>query len=84
MFQPGPKALFTLVITMGSLAPAAQWSISCIRASPWEDVAVKALAPADDAPMHAAMAECSDSTLMNSAFISPLATISDIFSTVCV
>ena len=41
---------------------------------------MKDLVPAAEAPMQADMALCSDSTLMYSAFISPLAMNSDIFS----
>ena len=52
--------------------------------SPCDDVAVKARAPAAEAPTHAAMAECSDSTLMKRALSSPLAHISDSSSTICV
>ena len=54
-------------ITTGSLPPEAQWRSSCIKVKPWEEVAVNVLAPARDAPRQAAMAECSDSTLMNFA-----------------
>jgi hypothetical protein len=46
---------------MGARHPAAKWSISCIRARPWEDVAVKVRTPVREAPMQEAMAECSDS-----------------------
>jgi hypothetical protein len=65
---------------MGSLFPDAQWSISCIYSNPWDDVAVNVLTPAVDAPMQQDIALCSDSTLIYSACISPLATNSDIFS----
>ena len=54
-------------MTTGSLPPEAQWRSSCIRASPCDEVAVKVRAPASEAPRLAAMAECSDSTLMNLA-----------------
>ena len=84
MLQPGPMARFTLTITRGSRAPAAQCSISCIRARPCEEVAVKARAPALAAPMIEAIAECSDSTLRNFASNSPLAQISESSSTICV
>jgi hypothetical protein len=73
-----------LARTTGSRAPAAQWSISCISASPWALVAVKALAPTAEAPMQAAIAECSDSTLMNLAWSSPSAQKSARSSTICV
>ena len=43
-------------------------------------MAVKVLTPAAEAPMQADIALCSDSTLMYSAFIWPLAMKSDIFS----
>jgi hypothetical protein len=65
---------------MGNLLPEAQWSISCMYSNPWDEVAVKVRMPAADAPMQQDIALCSDSTLMYSAFISPLATNSDIFS----
>ena len=68
-------------MTIGRRPPAAQWSISCISASPWDEVAVKVRAPAAEAPMQAAMAECSDSTLMNLALSVPSAHISERSST---
>ena len=52
-----------------------------MRASPWDEVAVKVRAPATEAPMQAAMAECSDSTLMNLASSVPSAHISERSST---
>jgi hypothetical protein len=55
---------FTLMRTIGSLAPEAQCKSSCIRAKPWELVAVKARAPAILAPIKQAKAEVSDSTLI--------------------
>ena len=61
--------------------PAAQWSISCIKANPWDEVAVNARAPATEAPMQEAMAECSDSTLMNLASSVPSEHISERSST---
>jgi len=84
MFQPGARARFTSAITMGRRAPAAQCSSSCIRASPWPEVAVKVLTPALCAPMRAAMQECSLSTLRNRAFMVPEAQYSDRNSTICV
>ena len=39
-------------------------TISCMSSSPCPLVDVKTLAPAADAPQHADMAECSDSTVM--------------------
>ena len=44
-----------------------------MNASPAEDVAVTARAPAADAPMHTDMALCSDSTGTNSVSTSPSA-----------
>ncbi len=38
--QPGAIARLTLLSTIGSRAPTAQCSISCISASPWPLVAV--------------------------------------------
>ncbi|OQB35813.1 MAG: hypothetical protein BWY05_01243 [Euryarchaeota archaeon ADurb.Bin165] len=49
-------------MTIGSLAPAAQLTISCMYKSPCELVAVKVLTPVMLAPIHAAIAECSLST----------------------
>jgi hypothetical protein len=54
-------------MTTGKRAPEAQCKSSCIRARPWELVAVKVLTPAELAPMQAAIAECSLSTLINLA-----------------
>jgi hypothetical protein len=82
--QPGAMARLMSAMTMGSRPPAAQCSTSCMSASPCAEVAVNARAPAAEAPMHAAMAECSDSTLMNRAWSEPLAHISDSSSTTCV
>ena len=80
----GARALFTFVMTMGSRAPDAQWISSCIRASPCDEVAVKVRAPADDAPIRLARAECSDSTFMNVAFRVPSPHISERSSTIWV
>ncbi len=82
--QPGAMDRLMLPMTMGWRPPAAQWSISCIRARPWDEVAVNDRAPATEAPMQEAMAECSDSTLMNWASSVPSAHISDSSSTTCV
>ena len=81
MFQPGAMARLTSAMTIGRRPPAAQCSSSCIRARPCDEVAVKARAPAAEAPMQAAMAECSDSTLMNRASSVPSAHISESSST---
>ena len=59
-------------MTTGVRAPAAKWSISCMRAMPWEEVAVKTRAPASEAAMQAAMAECSLSTVIISPVSSPV------------
>ncbi len=70
----GPdRARFTRASTRGSRLEAATYSSSHIRASPQEEVAVSALAPAAQAPTAALMELCSLSTGMNSVSISPLA-----------
>ena len=51
-------------MTMGSLMAAAMVKISDMRASPWELVEVKVLAPTAAEPQHTLMAECSLSTQM--------------------
>src|SRR4030042_178604 len=79
--QGGAMARLTFVITIGSLAPEAHMSTSCMSVSPWELVAVYVLAPAVWAAMHAAIALCSLSTGMNFAFSSPVVTNSASFST---
>ena len=61
-------ARLTLTNTMGTRMPDAKWRSSCINASPWEAVAVKVLTPVSEAEIQAAMAECSDSTLIIRAF----------------
>ena len=53
---------------------AATYSSSYIYASPADEEAVMARAPAAEAPMQVDMAECSDSTAMNSVPTSPSAT----------
>ena len=68
------EARFTVVMTMGSRMDAAMKSISHIRAKPAELVAVMVRAPAAAEPMQALMAECSDSTVTNSALTTPSAT----------
>ena len=73
IFQPGARARLTSAMTMGSLAPDAQCSNSCIRANPCPEVAVKVLTPELCAPIRAAMQECSLSTRRNLAFIFPVA-----------
>jgi hypothetical protein len=73
--EMGPdRERLATVMTMGSRWAEAMNRISCIRARPWEEVAVYTRAPAAEAPTAALMAECSDSTGMNSASSSPLAT----------
>ena len=84
MVQPGAMARLTLAMTTGSRPPAAQCSISCMSARPCAEVAVKVRVPAMEAPMQAAIAECSDSTLMYWAGRLPSATMSDSASTICV
>ena len=84
MVQPGAMARFTSAMTTGRRPPAAQCSISCIRARPCAEVAVNVRVPAMEAPMQAAIAECSDSTLMYWAGRLPSATMSDSASTICV
>ncbi len=74
-------ALLTTAITTGSLRPLAIGSISCMRASPCEDVAVNVRTPEALADTHALMAECSLSTSMYSQSSSPLLTNSDKCST---
>jgi hypothetical protein len=71
---------FTLHITMGALLPEAKWSISCMRASPWEAVAVKVRTPVRDAAMQAAIAECSDSVRIIMPVSFPSFSMSDSFS----
>ena len=53
-------------ITIGRRSPPAMNSISCIRASPCDAVAVIVRQPDAAEPMHAAIAECSLSTATNS------------------
>ena len=84
MFHPGAMARFTSARTIGSRAPAAQWSISCISASPWLELAVNVRTPVAAAPITAAIAECSLSTRRNRAFIFPEAIRSASRSTMCV
>jgi hypothetical protein len=55
-----------------------------MSANPWAEVAVKALAPAEAAPMQQAMAECSDSTRTKSPFSHPVAQKSAKASTIVV
>jgi hypothetical protein len=78
----GPERLrLATAMTMGSLSAEAMNRISCIRARPWEEVAVKVRAPTAAVPQQTDMAECSLSTGTNSASRSPLATSSDRCST---
>ena len=70
----------TQAMTTGVLHPAAKKSISCIRARPWDDVAVKVRAPVREAERQAAMAECSDSTRIIMPPSSDLASHSASFS----
>jgi hypothetical protein len=69
---------------MGSLAPEAQWRSSCIKANPWDEVAVKVLTPLLAAPIRAAKAECSLSTRKYLASKVPSAQYSESRSTIWV
>jgi hypothetical protein len=71
-----------LVITIGSLAPEAHISTSCMSVRPCELVAVYVRAPAVSAAMQAAIALCSLSTGMYFALSSPEVTNSASFSTI--
>ena len=77
-------ARLQLTMTTGTRSPAVKWSISCMYAKPCEEVAVKTLAPAMDAPMQLDMAVCSDSTGRYLAFSSPRPMISARLSTITV
>ena len=71
----GPvRALATAANAIGILLEAATPNTSHINASPAEDVAVTALAPAAAAPNAALMELCSDSTVINSVSTNPLDT----------
>ena len=70
MFNGPDTALFTKLITIGSLKLDAIYIISHISERPFAEVAVIALAPAASAPIHADMALCSLSTATNSVFTS--------------
>src|SRR5208283_853956 len=78
------RALLATAIVIGHRSPDAKYRTSCIRARPWLEVAVKARPPARLAPTHADIAECSDSTFTNFAFVSPSATRSLKRSTIIV
>ena len=70
----GPvRARLDTAMVIGSLEEAATYSSSHIKASPQEEVAVTARAPAADAPMHTDIALCSDSTGTNCVSTSPFA-----------
>jgi len=56
-------------MTIGNLIPEAANKTSCIKARPWELVAVNALEPAATAPTTLEIAENSDSTSKNLDFI---------------
>ena len=51
---------------MGRPSPEALYTASIMKSRPWLAVAVYALAPVAEAPMHTDIAANSDSTLMNS------------------
>ena len=75
MILIGPEsALQQTANVIGSLSEAATYIISVMSASPQDEVALIALAPAACAPMQVDMAECSLSTGMNSVSTSPLST----------
>src|SRR3989338_2027480 len=63
-----------MVITIGNLKPEAIPNISHIKANPAELVAVIVLAPAALEPTQADIAECYDSTQINSLLTIPSAT----------
>ena len=65
------NALFATSITTGSRIPETICNTSCIKANPWEAVAVKVLTPVACEPIAAEIAECSDSTWIISASSSP-------------
>ena len=71
----GPvRALQTAANTTGTLWDAATPNTSHINASPADDVAVNALAPAADAPIAADIELCSLSTVINSVSTNPFDT----------
>jgi hypothetical protein len=84
MFMGALNVRFATAITVGKRIPLIIGSISNISAKPWLAVAVNVLAPAAAAPHIADAAECSDSTSTITVSSSPFATISDIFSGMCV
>jgi len=67
IFKGPETARLAIAITIGRRIAEAIGSNSCISIKPWELVAVKERAPVPDAPMTALIAECSDSTVTNSA-----------------
>ena len=71
----GPvSARQTAASPTGSLLDAATPNTSHINARPADDVAVRALAPAADAPIAALIELCSLSTVINSVSTNPFAT----------
>ena len=66
MLMGAPIARLASVITIGRPSPEALYTASIMKSRPWLAVAVYALAPVAEAPMHTDMAANSDSTLMNS------------------
>ena len=71
----GPEsARFTSANANGKRLEAAMYNSSHMYASPHEDVAVSALAPAAEAPIVALMELCSLSTVINSVSTWPFAT----------
>jgi hypothetical protein len=82
IFQGGPMVRVTTAITTGGLLRAVHQVVSYMCRSPWEEVAVKTLAPAMAAPYTTDMAENSDFTSTKHAFNSPFSTNSANFSTI--
>ncbi len=80
-FHGAAIARFATHITMGSRAPAAHQTCSVMYASPLALVAVKTRAPTVEALMQTVSAECSDSTVTNSAGSSPDSTHAESCST---
>src|SRR5450759_3301579 len=80
-FQGAASARLAMHITSGSRAPAAHHTCSVMYASPLALVAVNVRAPTVDAAMHTVSAECSLSTVTNSAGSSPDSTQADSCST---
>src|SRR5664280_1540093 len=74
IFRGAEIARLTSGMTIGNRRPGVAATISHMSASPCDDVADMARAPAASAPTVADMAECSDSTGTISVSTIPLAT----------